>query len=57
MKNLKKYIAPSAEAIKVGMASMCCGSLTMSDTPADSKLDVMSKKGDLVFGDEEDAEW
>ncbi len=56
MNNLKKYTAPSAETIKVGLVDMCCTSI--SDIPADQDLEVMSKKGEILFDeDSEEGSW
>ncbi len=57
MKNLKKYIAPSAEAIKVGLVDMCCTSI--SDTYADQDSSVMTKEAKLFLDedDEEEGNW
>ncbi len=55
MNNLKKYTAPTAKEIMIGMTSMCCNStLSVSDTPATPNNAVMSKQGDLIFDDEEE---
>ncbi len=57
MKNLKKYIAPSAEAIKVGLVDMCCTSI--SGTYADPDSPVMTKEAKLFLDedDEEEGNW
>ncbi len=57
MNNLKKYTAPSAETIKVGLVDMCCTSI--SDTPADPDSSVMTKEAKLFLDedDEEEGNW
>ncbi len=57
MNNLKKYTAPSAETIKVGLVDMCCTSI--SDTPADQDSSVMTKEAKLFLDedDEEEGNW
>ena len=52
MNKMKKYVAPSAETIKVDLVDMCCTSL--SDTPADPNKDVMTKEAELFFDEEEE---
>lgn len=52
MNKMKKYIAPSAETIKVDLIDMCCTSL--SDTPADPNQPVMTKEAELFFDEEEE---
>ena len=54
MKNLKKYTAPMAETIKVGMTGMCCTSI-VNDHNADSTKPVLSKEvPDWVFMEEDE---
>ena len=52
MKTAKKYVAPEADIVKIGMTDMCCTSL--SGDPAKSDHDVMSKDiPEWVFEEEE----
>lgn len=52
MKIAKKYVAPTADIVKIGMAGMCCTSI--SDKSASSSYDVMNKEiPEWVFEEEE----
>ncbi len=52
MKTAKKYVAPEADIVKIGMTDMCCTSL--SSDSAKSGYNVMSKDiPEWVFEEEE----
>lgn len=52
MKTAKKYVAPEADIVKIGMTDMCCTSL--SSDSAKPGYDVMSKDiPEWVFEEEE----
>ena len=52
MNKMKKYVAPSAETIKVDLVDMCCTSI--SDKEADPDKEVMTKEAELFFDEEEE---
>lgn len=52
MNKMKKYVAPSAETIKVDLIDMCCTSI--SDKEADPDKEVMTKEAELFFDEEEE---
>ena len=59
MNNLKRYVAPTAETVKVGLMNMCCGSTGDSYTyrsgsNASSKEEVLSKEAAGWSFDDED---